>query len=315
MDPDETAAQLGFVELMAALRQGFATGCQVPVRHHHTMRREGEPDATLLLMPAWTNSDEPEQFLGVKVVTVVPGNSARNLPGLVSTYMLYDARTGQQLALMDGNTITGRRTAATSALAASYLSRANSTRLLVIGAGRVGSLLPGAYRAVRPIEEVEVWDTNPEAAERMVEKLKGSGVYALVANDLEKAVRSADIISAATLATIPMICGEWLGRGTHVDLIGGFTPKMREADDDAIRGAAIYVDSPTALHEAGDLVQPIGAGVIGKDAICATLSDLCRGTGVGRVDSSQITLFKAVGSALADLVAATMAYKSFHRQA
>ncbi|MFS8114953.1 hypothetical protein QD460_24755 [Rhizobium jaguaris] len=186
LDAAETGKKLLFPELVAALRTGFAEGCELPERHHHTMARPNEADATLLLMPAWTKPTSGQQFLGVKIVTVVPGNAARGLPGLVSTYMLYDGLTGEQLALMDGNTMTGRRTVATSALAAKYLSREDSKNLLVVGAGRVGSLIAEAYRAVRPIESVEVWDVNPDASKRLVEGLTSIGIKASVALDLRQ---------------------------------------------------------------------------------------------------------------------------------
>lgn len=312
LDAAQTAEFLPFDDLIAALREGFTKGCQLPERHHHTMQHDGEDDATLLLMPAWTNADEPRQFLGVKLVTVVPGNAARGLPGLVSTYLLYDGLTGEQLALLDGNTITGRRTVATSALAASYLSRKDSRSLLVCGAGRVGSLIPDAYRAIRPIEDVAVWDKDNVAAERLVDNLNRRGFRAEIANDLGKAVGSADIVSAATLATTPFIDGRWIKPGTHIDLIGGFTPQMREADDVTISNSQLYIDTQEALHEAGDLIRPIEAGVISSNAVRATLAELCRVDNFARHDDSGITCFKAVGSGLADLVAAKVVFQHFH---
>lgn len=308
MDAADTAAGLPYADLVDALREGFVAGCQLPERHHHAMRREGEADATLLLMPAWTNPGEEIPYLGVKLVTVVPGNSARNLPGLVSTYLLYDGLTGEQLAILDGNTITGRRTVATSALAARYLSRPDSHRLLTIGAGRIGSLITDAYRAVRPIDEVAVWDVNADAARALAARLDRSGVRASVAEDLRQAVGEADIVSAATLATSPLIKGAWLRPGTHVDLIGGFTPKMREADDETMLRARIFVDTPEALHEAGDLTQPMRNGVIAPGDVVATLAELCRADVSARAGDDEITCFKAVGSGLADLVAAKLVY-------
>lgn len=306
LDAAQTASRLPFKGLIEALRAGFVEGCQLPERHHHTMHRENEPDATLLLMPAWTNSWEDKQFLGIKLVTVVPGNAARKLPGLVSTYLLFDGQTGEQLALMDGNTITGRRTVATSALAAKYLSRPESSRLLVIGAGRVGSLIPDAYRSVRPIEDVLVWDMNESASIKLVDQLRLNGFNATVASDLARSCAEVDIVSAATLATSPVIEGRWLKPGTHVDLIGGFTPSMREADDDVIRNASIYIDTHEAIHEAGDLVQPFENGLIEKNDIKATLAELCKDNSMRRNSADEITCFKAVGSGLADLIAAKM---------
>lgn len=310
LDARKTAELLPFGPLIDALRLAFAEGCVVPARHHHTVINENDPDATLLLMPAWHETDRSERYLGIKIVTVFPGNTARGIPGLTSTYMLYDGRTGAQLALLDGNTITTRRTVAASALAADHLARLDSSRLLVIGAGRVASLLPDAYRAVRPIERVDIWDIDPASATRLAGDLTERGMQAAVISDLEASVRQADIISAATLATAPIIKGEWLQPGTHVDLIGGFTPAMREADDEAIRRSSIYIDTPEALHEAGDLVQPLSSGILSPNLVRATLGELCRAGRLRRTSNTEITLYKAVGTALADLAAATMVYEA-----
>jgi ornithine cyclodeaminase/alanine dehydrogenase-like protein (mu-crystallin family) len=310
LDAQATGIRLPFGELVATLRRAFAEGCVVPVRHHHTIANDGEPDATLLLMPAWHETHRSGRYLGIKIVTVFPGNTARNLPGLTSTYMLYDGRTGAQLALLDGNTITSRRTVAASALAADYLARKDARRLLVIGAGRVASLISDAYRAVREIEHIDIWDIDAASAARLAQNLKQQGLTTSVVSDLEPAVRAADIVSAATLATVPIIRGEWLRPGTHVDLIGGFTPAMREADDEAVRRSSVYIDTREALHEAGDLVQPIRAGIFSADLVRATLDELCRSDAPARTSDSEITLYKAVGTALADLAAATMVYEA-----
>jgi ornithine cyclodeaminase len=310
LDARMTGELLPFGTLVATLRQAFAEGCVVPVRHHHTIANDGDPDATLLLMPAWHETQRSERYLGIKIVTVFPGNTARGIPGLTSTYMLYDGRTGMQLALLDGNTITTRRTVAASCLAADYLARKDASRLLVLGAGRVASLIPDAYRAVRPIAHVDIWDIDPAGAERLAENLRQQGLRADAVTNLEAATRQADIVSAATLATAPLIRGEWLRPGTHVDLIGGFTPAMREADDEALQRSSVYIDTREALHEAGDLVQPIRAGVISTDTVRATLDQLCRRDSPARTSDDEITLYKAVGTALADLAAATMVYEA-----
>lgn len=310
LDPQETAELLPFDGLIKALSTAFGEGCETPVRHHHTIDVPGEAAATLLLMPAWHDAVRASRYLGIKIVTVFPGNAGRNLPGLTSTYMLYDANTGVQLAMLDGNVITGRRTVAASALAADYLARKDSRRLVVLGAGRVASLIPDAYRAVRPIEHVSVWDIDRGNAERLVQRVQMSGLAASVVDDLEGAFAEADIISAATLATTPIIRGEWLRPGTHVDLIGGFTPGMREADDEAICGASVFIDTEEALHEAGDLVQPIKAGLFSKERVKSTLASLCKANQFARAGEGEITLYKAVGTALADLAAATMVYET-----
>lgn len=210
---------------------------------------------------------------------------------------------------MDGNVITVRRTVATSALAAQFLARSDAQSLLVIGAGRVASQLPDAYRAVRPIQRVSVWDIDAEAANRLVQSLSERGFRSEVARDLEQAATTADIIAAATLSTTPLIEGAWIKRGTHIDLIGGFTPKMREADDATLLSARVFVDTPEALHEAGDLVQPLQSGLISEAHIIGTLKELINGQAAGRTSSDEITYFKSVGSALADLVTARMVHQ------
>lgn len=310
IDEAQSKAGLGFRELVDALAAGFPVGCEAPLRHHHVIASPGQPDSTLLLMPAWDSVAGPGRLLGVKLVTVYPGNTAKRLPGLASTYLLFDADTGQEVALIDGNVITARRTAATAALGARFLSRVDAGTLLLFGAGRVASLVPEAMRTVRPIERVMIWDIRRDSAASLAGELKRQGFETSIVDDVQAAVASADIVSAATLATEPLFDGDWVRPGTHVDLIGSFTPKMREADDRLIAKAALYVDTLDALHETGDLIQPIEAGAIDANHIRGTIADLCRGTVVGRSNDRDITLFKAVGSSLADLITARLIYHS-----
>jgi ornithine cyclodeaminase/alanine dehydrogenase-like protein (mu-crystallin family) len=305
IDTAATRAALGFDRLIPALRQMFATGCEVPQRHVHTLSAEGE-GLTVLIMPAWQSG----RYLGIKTVTIAVGNSALGLPGLHSTYLLYDARTGVPLAQVDGNEITSRRTAAASALAASYLARPEARRLLVVGAGRVARLLAEAYRSVLPIEHVTVWSRRPEAAAQLAAQWREAGIDAVVSDDLAHAANQADIVSCATLATEPVLCGAWLGPGTHLDLIGSFTPAMREADDDCFRGAQVYVDTEEAWHKSGELLGPISRGVFTAREVRGTLAQLCRASVAGRVSRTDRTVFKSVGTALEDLAAAVLVYES-----
>ena len=305
-DADATRAALPFDALISALRTLFATGCEVPQRHVHAVDDSaGAQAGTLLLMPAWT----PGGMLGVKTVAIFASNAARKLPALHSTYLLHDARTGVPLALIDGDEITSRRTAAASALAASYLAPAHARRLLVVGAGRVARLLPEAYAAVRPIDRIDVWARRPEAARALAEALQRDGFAAQAAGDLAEAAHAADIVSCATLATEPVVRGSWLRPGSHLDLIGSFTPAMREADDACFAGAGIFIDTPEALGKSGELLGPMARGVFTAADIAGTLEQLCRGECGAKRETGgppSRTVFKSVGTALEDLAAAML---------
>ena len=309
-DAAATRSGLPFERLIPALREMFAQGCVVPSRHSHSIADASDAtDATdgaltSLIMPAWL----PGRCYGVKTVNIAPDNARRGLPGLHSTYLLYDAVTGAPLAWMDGDQITSRRTAAASALAASWLARPNARHLLVVGAGQVARLLPDAYRTVRPIERVRVWARNPSQARAMVAELCERGWDACCAESLEAAVGEADIVSCATLATEPILMGRWLRPGCHLDLIGSFTPAMREADDDCFADAAVYVDTDEALTKSGDLLGPMSRGAFGADDVKGTLAQLARGQASGRGTAGQRTVFKSVGTALEDLAAAMLLY-------
>ena len=292
--------------LIERLREAFRGGVEAPLRHHHTVPTSGA-DAALLLMPAWREDRE----VGVKVVTVFPDNAGWGLPSVFGVYLLLDGRTGAPLALMDGKALTRRRTAAASALAASYLARADASRLVIAGAGSLAPHLVRAHAAVRPIRTVTLWNRTAARAEACAERLADAPFGVRVTSDLEAAVRAADVVVCATLSRTPLVHGAWLRAGAHLDLVGGYTPEMREADDEAVRRATVFVDTREgALHEAGDLVQPIRAGVLRETDVAADLFDLCRGRHPGRRNDAEITLFKSVGTALEDLAAARLVYES-----
>ncbi len=307
LDAAATADALPFDRLVAALRAMFKAGCTVPPRHiHDILAPSGEKQFTSLIMPAWLEG----RYYGIKTVNIALGNAARGLPGLHASYVLFDATTGAPLALIDGDQITTRRTAAASALAASWLAREDASHLLVVGAGQVASLLPEAYRAVRKIERVSIWARKPEQAKALVDDLRRRGIAADVARDLQAAVGAADIISCATLATRPVIEGSWLRPGSHLDLIGSFTPAMREADDACFVGAELYVDTEEALQKSGDLLGPLERGVFKPADVQGTLTSLARGQAQGRQTPQQRTVFKSVGTALEDLAAAIEVYEA-----
>lgn len=296
---EEVHAALDYPRLADALAQAFAAGAQVPVRHVHGLGRSD----TLLLMPAWSDA-----ALGVKLVTVMPGNSGRGVGTVQAIYVLLDRGTGEPLALLDGEALTLRRTAATSALAARLLARSDAQNLLVVGAGRLAPYLACAHYALRPaLRRVFVWARDLTKAQTAAQWLRDLGLPAQAAENLEAAAREAHIISCATTATSPVVHGAWLAAGTHLDLVGGFTPAMREVDDAAAARSRIVVDTYAgALAEAGDLIAPLASGAITRASVVAELAELVRGEQRGRSSDDQITMFKSVGTALEDLCAASL---------
>jgi len=292
IDLPRARASLSYARLLPALRAAFVAGASVPLRHSHALEQPGAATATLLLMPAW----QGRSLLGVKIVSVFPDNGALGLNALASSYLLCDGATG-------------RHPAAASALAGDFLARRDAQALLIVGAGHIASMLAPAWAAVRDIRRVQVWNLFPEQAATLAAGLRGQGFEAEATEDLQAAVGRADIVSCATLATAPLVRGAWLRPGTHLDLIGGFRPNMREADDEAVRRARVFIDTEAALAEAGDLTQPIAAGVLRREQIAGSLFSLCRGEAPGRQNKEEITLFKAVGSALEDLAAAALVWQ------
>lgn len=299
----EVHAALGYPKLIDALREAFKRdGEPMPLRQAYEVGVNGTP-ARLLTMPAWIRGEA----LGVKLVTVFPQNAERGLGAVSSLYFLLDGQTGQPLAMIDGEALTNRRTAAASALASGYLSRADSRTLLMVGTGHLAPQLVAAHRAVRPIEKVLVWGRNAERAQVLAEALVRQGVNAVPAEDLAEAVPQADIVSCATTSTEPLVKGALLRPGTHLDLVGAFTPQMRESDDEAISCSRVFVDTYAgAFAEAGDLLQPIAAGNWRADRVCGDLHELTTDARPGRLDRNDITLFKSVGAAIEDLAAASL---------
>lgn len=302
---EEIHRLLDFPSLVEALRAMFRDGCEVPPRHHHRVApsaADGTP-GTLLLMPAW----QPGRSLGIKIVTVFPDNTRRALPSVHGTYLLLDAATGMPTAVLDGTALTLRRTAAASALAADFLSRPDSAVHLMVGTGALAPYLVAAHAALRPIRETRIWGRDPQKAAALARRLAAAGIAAAPVANLAEAAAAADIVTCATLAREPLIRGAWLKPGTHLDLVGGFTPEMREADDAAVGRASVYADTEAALCEAGDIVQPLRSGHLARERIVGDLFGLTRGICPGRRDAGEITLFKSVGSALEDLAAAELA--------
>jgi ornithine cyclodeaminase len=291
--------------LIEALREAFRGDCTAPLRHRHSVPTGDGGAGAMLLKPAW----RPGGPFVVKVVNIFPDNVRHGLPSVMGAVLLFDGDTGATLAAIDGGALTVRRTAAASALAADYLAREDAARLLVVGTGQLAPALVRAHAAIRPIEAVEVWGRSGDKADALARSLSSNGMNATPVTALDEAVARADIVTCATLASDPLIRGEWLRPGAHVDLVGSFMPDMREADDVAMRRARIYVDTREgALAEAGELIQAIASGAITPGDVVGEMSELCRGEVAGRASDDEVTLFKSVGTALEDLAAAELIF-------
>ncbi|MBO1906771.1 ornithine cyclodeaminase family protein [Microvirga sp. 3-52] len=298
---------LTFPALIGALAEAFRGDMVTPVRHHHEIERSGA-HGTLLLMPSWTGPAMQDGFIGVKIVSVFPENGAKSLPSVMGSYLLMDGVTGSPVAVLDGTRLTVWRTAAASALAARHLAREDASRMVMVGAGSLAPFLIRAHMSQRPIREVALWNHNLEKAENLAAGLRAEGLPVTAVADLEAAVHEADLVSCATLSNTPIVRGAWLKAGVHLDLVGAFNLRMREADDDALRRAQVYIDTPAAKSEGGDVAVSLQSGAIAESHVLGTLTDLCQAP--PRRDPAAITTFKSVGAALEDLAAAMLVWRS-----
>ena len=304
---DDINRVLRYDALIDALAEAFRSDITAPDKIAHFIPQASGSEAKVMLMPAWNNSGE--RFIGCKLVNLFPDNARRNKPAVLGTYVLMSGDTGETLAVMEGAALTAWRTACASALAARYLARDDASHLVMVGAGALAPHLVRAHRAVRPISRVTLWNRTRSHAISTAFALSAAGIEPVIADALEAAVREADIVSCATLSPAPLIRGAWLKKGTHVDLVGAFSLKTREADDAAVRRARVYVDSrATAPKGSGDIAIPLKKKVIALKDIQGDLFELCRGKKKGRKRKDEITLFKSTGLALEDLAAAVMVW-------
>jgi ornithine cyclodeaminase len=303
----EIARALDYLSLIAALRDAFSSEITVPSRLNLSVPHP-KADGTLLLMPAWL-SDSKEPFIGIKVIAIFPANLARGIPSLTGSYLLLSGETGVPLALLDGGILTRWRTAAASALAARYLARPDSTRYLIVGAGALAPHFARAFSATLPIREIVIWNRTDTRANALAESLRAEGLQCRFEASLERAVREADVVTCITGSEAPLVRGAWLARGSHLDLVGGFKPNMREADDEAITRSRLFVDTEKAAKEAGDLLGPLKRGLLQADDIQGDLAGLCRKLVPGRRSADEITLFKSAGTAIEDLAAAILVWR------
>lgn len=304
IDAERVHALLDYPSLVEAFQQYHREG--VDALDDLLLTQPGQTDKPthFFIRAAW----QRQQAVGAKVITVFPDNetSGSGLPSVQAVYLLFDGKNGKPTAGIDGTAITYRKTAADSALGAKFLAREDSQTMLMVGAGAMAPHLIMAHRAIRPsIQKVFIWNRTPARAQRLADTLTLEGVDVTATADLEATARAADLISCATMSPTPLIKGEWLKSGTHLDLVGAFTTEMREADDEAVRRSKIYVDSrATTIGHIGEISIPIAAGVITEDDIQADFFDLCGGQHLGRESPDDITFFKNGGGGHLDLMTA-----------
>jgi len=299
---DEVRARADLPRLIESLERAFRSEAVVPQRSILPMPG-GNGGRQFLVMPAF----DPDGSAAVKLVTYVPENASRGLPTVQAAVVAF-SREGTPVAVLDGTMVTRIRTAAASALASKFLSRADSSRLTVVGTGALAPWMAAAHAIMRPIGRIDVWGRRPGRVAATIDAIREivkPQVTVCAASALEDSVRAADIVTCATSSPTPLVAGRWLKAGSFVDLVGSFSPSTREADDDAVRRARLFVDTfEGALAEAGDLIDPIARGVISRDRVEGELADLVTGRVRGRQTAEEITLFKSVGTALEDLAAA-----------
>ena len=290
--------------LIDALRQTFRAGGVVTVRTPSKMPGEAD-DRLFVSMLAM----HPDGGAVIKLLTILPENRQKGLLTVQGAIVVF-AENGTPVAQLDGTVVTHLRTGAASALASQYLSREDSSHLVIIGTGALAPTMAAAHCAVRPITRISVWGRRPEratATAAAIRALVHPSTDVFVPDSIEKAVASADIVSCSTSSPTPVLAGKWLRAGTHVDLVGSFQPTKRESDDDVVLRSRIFVDTfHGALHEGGDVIDPLTRGVIARERIEGELADLASGRVDGRAWDDEITMFKSVGTAIEDLAAARL---------
>jgi ornithine cyclodeaminase/alanine dehydrogenase-like protein (mu-crystallin family) len=249
------------------------------------------------------------RYMASKLVTSFPANlAAGSLPAVQAVCVLFDGSNGRPLAILDGTEITYWRTAADSALGAKLLAPPQPATLLIVGAGQMSIHLIRAHRAARPsLRRVLVWNRSKKRAALLAARLLDEGIESELTEDLAAATRAADIISTCTRSQQPLVLGANLKSGTHLDLVGGYTPDTREADDEAARRSLVFVDRrESAFGGVGDILQPINSGAICESDVLGDLYDLVVGRVAGRKTDSDITFFKNAGGAHLDLMTAEL---------
>lgn len=308
IDANAVHAALSYPSLIDALQAAYAKKYNMPPRNVFLLDDQGGSHDAFALLPSWN-----DETIGVKAFTYFPDNPKPQYQSLYSKILLFDRKHGEPLALVDGTTVTFWRTGGISGLASNLLSRPDSETLLLLGTGNLASYIIRAQASVRPLKHVLVWGRTRANAEKVVHNVSPllPGVQCSVIEDVQEACGRADIVVSATGSHEPVVKGAWIKEGTHTDFIGNHHATKRECDTALVIKSKVYADSrDNCFREAGEILVPISEGVFKKESVVGQLSEMCAGTVPLRKDAKEITLFKSIGMALSDLVAASQVYRA-----
>lgn len=304
---DQVHRVLAGPEFLDTLAATFGSRFTMPPRQVMPLDPDGGSPEAFAMLPAWN-----EEVIALKAFTYFPENKPPDLT-VYAQILLFDRHNGTPLALIDGTSVTYRRTAGVSALASRFLSRPDSEEMLLLNTGRLAPFLIDAHRRVRPLKRVRLWGRNAEKAGRLAQELgkDRSGLEITAAGSIEEACASADVLVCATNSPDPLVCGEWVRPGTHTDFLGNHHADHRECDEALVLRARVWVDSESnCFREAGEILLPLNEGKMTSDHVLGDLATLCRGEAPGRGADDEITLFKSVGSALGDLAGARAVWEA-----
>jgi ornithine cyclodeaminase len=293
-------------DMLSALARGEASQ---PLRSLFWLPGEGRRDL-LLSMPSERSAPVETSGLAVKVLSIFEGNHGHGLDSHLGFVILFDGRRGEPLAIMDAASVTGIRTAAASALATRLLAREDASSLAILGTGVQARSHIQALREVRPLQRIRVVSRDFERAKSFAaEESAHHGLPVEAAATAEEAVRGADMICTVTASRVPVLHGEWIAPGAHVNAVGACTPVSRELDTAAVLRSRFFGDlRESVLQEAGDFLIPLKEGAFGEDHLQGDLGDLLLGRVKGRLSPDDVTVFESLGIAVEDLAAAQHVY-------
>lgn len=292
-----------YKEFVDFLQEFYCKEVNTPLRQHYHL--DNDPKGAMLVMPSWSD----DTYMGVKLVNVFPGN--KSVPTINGLYVLMSRRTGEVICQFDGLALTCKRTAAVSALAAKLLSKRTMKSMLMIGTGNMSAELIQAHHSIQQFDEIYIWGRSFEKAKDKAEHLKAVGYPVVAIKDKDAYANKVDLISVATLSEKPLIYGKGLKEHVYVDLVGSYQINTREADDDVLKGAKIYVDTYAAIEESGELKIPLNAHLISREDVLADIIALSKENYVPDNEEGKI-VFKSVGFAASDLACGVYMKESTH---